>query len=208
MSKGKITVLGMRDKCKHKVDYEIFPISRDQEFSSLSPFFLGPCLSEDGIVFHNMENLWQFSKVYGQHVDEDHSVTHAWWEWYHEGATDTKAHRYPMGKGAVPLYSRYGNMRLSYIAARKLIYIPQYIQLVEQTAKFRTLLSRYHKGKHILLRDFDAYDLDREYRLKTDEEKMLLCINNPNRRMGHGFVLGWHLERYHDDPLWYKRLIL
>ena len=81
----------------------------------------------------NMENLWQFAKLYAQHADENGDPTEAYWMWVLRGFADKKAHRYPMGKGAVPLYSYWRGEKLSYIEARKKIYGPLCAKTVMKT---------------------------------------------------------------------------
>lgn len=53
-----------------------------QEFS---PFFLGPIDLYGGYVSQNMENAWQYSKVYQEHVDQDNNPTLAYWIWASNG---------------------------------------------------------------------------------------------------------------------------
>ena len=44
--------------------------SRSNDWSKgLSPFFLGPVDLYAGLSAKNVENAWQFAKVYPQHVD-------------------------------------------------------------------------------------------------------------------------------------------
>eukprot|EP00455_Lapot_gusevi_P004593 TRINITY_DN11892_c0_g3_i3.p2 TRINITY_DN11892_c0_g3~~TRINITY_DN11892_c0_g3_i3.p2 ORF type:complete len:114 (-),score=12.54 TRINITY_DN11892_c0_g3_i3:137-478(-) len=45
----------------------------------LSPFFVGPIPLYDEFVAQNMENAWQYSKVYSCHVDEKNQPTEAYW---------------------------------------------------------------------------------------------------------------------------------
>jgi len=80
--------------------------SRSQGWSrGLSPFFAGPVDLYGGYSARNVENAWQFSKVYKQHINEEGSPTEEYFEWAKRGWSDDWAHRYPMGKGAIPQYS-------------------------------------------------------------------------------------------------------
>src|ERR1700743_98204 len=105
-----------------KCDIEVWPISKSTNGDGeLSPFRLGPCTTPDGVEFQNMENLWQFSKVY-VHLDhiEKGKVGRGlpndnWLQWHREGAEDTHAHRHPAGKGSIPAYSWWRSQCLSYI---------------------------------------------------------------------------------------------
>lgn len=203
---GTIRVLPLKSRSYPDVDIDIAPISRDPDWRSLSPFNLGPCYTEQGVRFENMENLWQYSKVYASHCSEFAKPNLEWWKWHIHGSTNKRAERYPMGKGAIPMFSVHGALHLSYVAARKLIYIPQYSSLVQLEPKFRKLHRAYLKGANIVIRDYDAYDLEVEYRLATDSERILKCINNDRKKMGHGFVLAWSLAMHSEDPFWYKGL--
>ena len=153
------------------------------QFKELSPFILPAPPAK------NMENLWQFSKVYSCHVDERGCVNATWELWRGKGWSDIKAHRYPMGKGAIPLFSYWNGERLNYIQARKKIYIPEYAKNVIHTDSFKRL-SKLYQQKNIILLDYDAYDNEALGMTLVD------VVNNPHRKMGHAFVLmmiltGW-----------------
>jgi hypothetical protein len=88
-----------------------------------------------------------------------------------------------MGKGVKAEYSYWNGERLSYVEARKAIYVPIYSKYVGQTSAFKRLQSLYTEGQNIILRDYDAYDhVVLGMTLKD-------VINNPDRKMGHAFVL-------------------
>jgi len=129
------------------------------------------------------ENLWQFSKVYKEHLDINGEPNEEWFEWRDKGWQDIKAHRYPMGKGAIPAYSFWYGRKLDYIEARKIIYASIYSQYVQKTNGFKRLEALYNTGKTIILRDYDAYDHIKLGMTLKD------VINNPNRKCGHAFVL-------------------
>jgi hypothetical protein len=140
-----------------------------------------------------MENLWQFSKVYPQldHVETRGSLkglpNKNWHDWHKEGAADTTAHRYPAGKGQIPAYSFWDGYCLGYIAARKMIYIPEYARLAAETDAYHELRKAYKTGANIVIRDFDAYSI-------WGSDQTLMDVFNSQRRAGHGFVLAAMLE--------------
>ncbi|CAF0988114.1 unnamed protein product [Rotaria magnacalcarata] len=171
-----------------------------------SPFLLGPIElypnSKDGKMWiaKNMENAWQFCKVYRQFTDIDgNSPSEAYWKWAEKGWNDSKPHRFPLGRVAVkPLYSLWNGKQLSYIEARKTIYAPLYAKYVEQTDAYRKLNEIYIKyccgdqnDKHkkpMGLLDFDGWDhLGQDYTLEQ-------VINMEKPKMGHAFVLAGLLE--------------
>ncbi len=207
MAIGLIKVLSLKDKAPKGFDLDITPVSKDDEWGSLSPFHLGPCRTPDGVMFMNMENLWQYSKVYEDHLVNSNDIFHGeisrdWWEWHLKGSVSKQAHRYPMGKGAKPLFSKWGNLRLSYISARKQIYVPEYAQLVIHEKKFKTLLKEYKKGAKIVLRDYDTYDIQKAY--PDVRNPWLTAIQNENAKFGHAFVIALALMFY-ERPLWYNQ---
>ena len=94
-----------------------------------------------------------------------------------------------MGKGAVPLYSLWDGVKLSYVEARKKIYFPGYAKAVATTAAFSQLLEEYRNKKEITLWDFDGYD---HLKLGMTIKDVVNC---PTRKMGHAFVLAHLLEK-------------
>ncbi len=155
--------------------------SNSGEYRELSPFILSAPPAK------NLENLWQFSKVYRQYADALNNPTPAYYNWRDAGFNDIGAHRYPMGKGSKPLYSIWQGKRLDYIQARKQIYAPEYARNVRATGSFNRLealhQSCYEQNRELILLDYDAYDHTKLGMSLID------VINNPNRKMGHAFVL-------------------
>lgn len=153
---------------------------------NFSPFILGPVSLYPGAVTPkalNVENAWQFAKVYACHVDDNGDPTDEYFKWAKKGWLDRRAHRYPMGKGAIPEYSWWNGKKLGYIEARKRIYFPLYARAVVNTKAYSLLKEGYESGKQIVLWDYDGYDhLSMGMTLKD-------VLNNPNRPMGHAFVL-------------------
>ncbi|MNV85323.1 hypothetical protein D3C71_1792700 [compost metagenome] len=89
-----------------------------------------------------------------------------------------------------PLYSWWDGKKLDYIEARKKIYAPLYTQAVLKSNAFKTLKSIHESGDTYCLVDFDGYDyLAMGKNLKD-------VVNDPNRKMGHAFVLALLLQKY------------
>ena len=164
---------------------EIDTTSGSGNYRELSPFVLGPIDTYlPGIQSKNFENLWQFSKVYKEHVDEFGFPNDDWYKWREKGWNNPKAIRYPMGKGIKPLFSHWNGENLDYITARKRIYAPIYAKYVTKTDSFKRLEELCHNsGQRIILRDYDAYN-----HLSLGMT-LVNVINNPNRKCGHAFVL-------------------
>lgn len=163
--------------------------SRSANWSrSLSPFFLGPTDLYAGYKSQNIENAWQFSKVYEYYTDDQGNPDARYFQWAQDGWNDTKAHRYPMGRDVKPLYSYWDGEKLTYVEARKKIYIPLYSQAVRQTHAFDKLKKLHEAGETLYLWDFDGYN-HKACDLSFDQ-----VINDPNRKMGHAFVIAMLLE--------------
>jgi hypothetical protein len=105
--KMKAKVINIRDlKDIPKGSIAINTTSRSKDWSKgLSPFILGTCNLYGGYVAQNVENGWQYSKVYHEHLDRFGNPSNTYWKWAINGWRSTWANRYPMGKGAVPEYS-------------------------------------------------------------------------------------------------------
>ena len=163
-------------------------------YRELSPFVL------PAPPARNLENLWQFSKVYKCHIGLDGMPTLEWNEWRIKGWCDAVAHRYPMGKGAIPEYSMWGAKKLGYVEARKRIYATEYSKAVLPTKSYKELLRAWEylsvRGDcNLILLDYDAYD-HRQLGMTLKD-----VINEPKRKMGHAFVLAMMLEGVLEDCL-------
>jgi hypothetical protein len=154
----------------------------------LSPFLIGPCSLYDGHISKNMENAWQFSKVYEYYLEDDGTVGERYIKWAQEGWSDTRAHRYPMGRGAKPLYSYWDGHTYGYVDARKKIYIPLYQEAVQKRKAWQELKNLYEFARPIYLIDFDAHNLT------PGTFDYWELWNNPNIKVGHAYVLAMMLE--------------
>ena len=158
----------------------------------LSPFFLGPIKlypsapCKEGLVF---ENVWQYAKVYSAY-DSNGEPNSLYFDWALKGFRDRIPRRYPMGKGTVPEYSWWNEEKLTYIEARKKIYIPLFRDAVYKTAAYKQLESLYKLRGEITLWDYDGYD-HKEFGFCFED-----VINHPKLKMGHAFVLAMMLENY------------
>jgi hypothetical protein len=160
--------------------------SRSSDFGKgLSPFFLKPI----GIDATNVENVWQYSKVYKEHLNKAGEPSKKYFEWRDAGFKNWRAVRYPMGKGVKSEYSYWNGEKLGYIEARKKIYIPVYSAAVIRSEAYNTLYNLYKEVKTICLWDFDGYDY---YSMMLKLEK---TIEVESRSMGHAFVIAMLLEK-------------
>lgn len=194
-----LRVVGYRDlKFLDENDTVINTTSRSNDFGrDLSPFFLGPCDLYDGHISKNVENGYQNSKVYARFLDKDDNPTEEYFKWARAGWAKSYAVRYPMGKGMSPAFSWWAGEKLTYIEARRKVYIPLYAEAVQKHSSFAKLKSIYDinvdvLGEDLYLLDFDGYD-HKELGMTYDE-----VIDSEKRKMGHAFVLAMLLEKYFD----------
>jgi alkylated DNA repair dioxygenase AlkB len=168
-------------------------------FGELSPFFIGPVTIHPGrqpIEARRQENGYQHSKVYRGQVDAagNPSVVHA--KWMLKGIAADRAERYPMGRGAKPLFSIWRNRKLGYTEARLRIYVPTYVEgICRDPAALRAYgrLRALHKrlsaaGGELALFDFDGRD-----HVGAGEE-LAVVMSSSLKKMGHAFVLAAMLE--------------
>lgn len=177
--------------------------SRDEWSKALSPFFLGPIpLYGTNKPAHNLENAWQYAKVYQEHArsakipdappEKQPPPSAAYFAWAKAGWDDVKPQRFPMGRGAIPLYSYWNGEQLGYVEARHKIYAPLYAAAVEKTDAWVRMKNLYEKakreGRTLAIFDFDGHN-------------SLECLGsyeqvfyNHQMKMGHGFVLAMMLE--------------
>ena len=185
-----VRVIGPRDP---RPEGTIDTTSRSRTWSrGLSPFFLGPVPLYPGAPVPTatcVENAWQYSKVYPEHVGFDGNPSPAYFEWATKGWQDPRAARYPMGKGRKPEYSWWAGERLTYIQAREKVYLPLYVQAVLASSAWGTLLTLYRASEELVLWDFDGYD---HKKLGMTFAEVVRC---ESRKMGHALVLAVLLEK-------------
>jgi hypothetical protein len=148
---------------------------------------LGPVEIAPGLFAKNVENAWQYSKVYEEYVDIRGNPTDEWTTWSMQGYMNPQAVRYPMGKGRKPLYLYWHGKKLSYIEARRKVYAPLYALAVEDSLAYTRLEIMLGENNGLWLWDFDGYDYRK---LKMSLRDVLYC---EHRKMGHAFVLAMML---------------
>lgn len=192
---SKIWVLPFWEKFRPQKNYiEINTTTKSNNWSKgLSPMLVGMIFSDNGIA-RNMENFWQYAKVYEHQVDSNQNPLPEYFEWKNKGYNKEWADRYPAGKGAIPLYTWYCGEKLGYIEARKKLYLKYYQDAVIHTEAFKILKETWLNCKKdntdIILLDFDAYN---HRKLNYTWEDIL---NDEKRKMGHAFILAKILSQY------------
>lgn len=187
-----VYVCGPRNR---NVKNYVSTVSRAAGWSrGLSPFYLGPCPLYGIYVSFNMENAWQYSKVYPKYADANGEPLEEYFTWAQYGWNKKRADRYPMGRGAKPLYSYWDGKKFGYVEARKKIYAPLYANAVEKTEAYRKLKELYDAGD-LWLWDFDGYN---HHDLGMSYEDVINC---EDRKMGHALVLAMMLD---NQRVWEK----
>lgn len=192
-----ITIVGPHERAKFLEDDKAFLIDVTSHSTTwtkvFSPFFLGPVKLYGPYGAYNVENAWQYAKVYADQVDENGDPTDAYWEFAYRGWSKQKADRYPKGKGAVPEYSLWDGEKLGYVEAKKRIYVPLYEKAVYDSGYFESLIEMVRDlsqdGLKVGFFDFDGFD-NRAQGMSYDD-----VINSPRHRFGHGMVLARMVEK-------------
>ncbi len=78
--------------------------------------------------------------------------------------------------------------QLDYIAARKELYVKEYIRLIKQTSQYTTLLNMLKAGKNIMICEVDVPD-----NITTMTIELLEQLMNERKSFGHGLCLAYSL---------------
>lgn len=181
-----VRVIGPRDP-RDKTAINTTSISKDWS-RGLSPMILGPVPVPGRGLATNVENAWQYSKVYKQHMAPNGDPNAAWYFWSRMGFNKPYGVRYPMGKGVEPEYSFWNGQKFGYLDARKNIYMPIYAAALKQSAAYQKLLTIYQTQGTVTLWDVDGYDYLKMRRTLED------CVDDPNKILGHAFCIALCLE--------------
>lgn len=152
-------------------------ITRNKEFiaehprfaQEISPFYVGPVVSSDGVEAQIFEVFWQCGKVYPCH-DDGGKPNDAYFEWRNYFYAQTECTKNLMRHTCQSIGYEHADARyfayfdkqakeylpLSYVEARKKVYFPEYAKLIYNTESFQYLKSLLTGGNKIALVDFDA----------------------------------------------------
>jgi hypothetical protein len=156
-----------------------------------SPFNLGPVELYDGYVAKNIENAFQFSRVYPEYSTVDGLPSAHYWEWAQNGWNESKPIKYPMGVWNKHLYHWWAGKKLGMLEAQNQIFLPLYKRAVVKTPAFEKLKYFYENAKQdIYLIDFEGYN--HRYLEKTWDQ----VVSDPDRPVGQAFALCMILEGY------------
>ena len=171
----------------------------------LSPLLIGPA---KGVI--RFENLWQYTKVYpqlGHWNDRKQCPTKKWEEWKNTGFSRLTSR----GKGIrtppeifklkkstpqwKPLCSWWEGRHLTYIQARKRIYVPEYLKLIRDSRAMKALKKK-NNTECLMILDLDAPSLEwYPTGMRVTEETIRKALNDPTYPFGHGYVIAAELVR-------------
>ncbi len=149
----------------------------------LSPFFLRPT----DLVAPDFETLWQASKMYPcDEMPGTDTPNERFYKRQRNAFERARKHgkglRHVGPRGVKPVCAWYGR-RLSYLEARRQIYVPTYVALARETSAFRRLRDMVASGTNVLLIGYDGYDY------RTDGKTLAQCMDDETRSFGHELVL-------------------
>lgn len=160
----------------------------------LSPFYIGPVMSSDGVEAKIFEIFWQCGKVYPCHNDNN-KPNSDFFKWRNEFYLSEKCSRDLMRHACKSLgyehkdtlYFAYFNKdikeweALNYVEARKKVYFPEYLKLVYNSISFNWIKSLVDNNKKIAIVDFDAFNIYSEKAKKKRYESYV----NKCKKSGH-----------------------
>lgn len=155
-----------------------------------SPFNLGPVDLYDGHWAYNIENAFQFSKVYPECSTVDELPAQHYWEWAKKGWESPRPNKYPYGAWTKHLYHWCDHKKLTNLEAQNQIFLPIFKKAVTKTTAYQRLKEMYETGRYIFLVDFEGYDH------RFLEQSWDQAVNNPDRPVGQAFALCMLLEGY------------
>jgi hypothetical protein len=195
MTKIDIYAIGYRDDVPDNTRV-INTTSRSVDGGKIfSPFFIGDVNFENGYA-KNVENAWQYSKVWKEHINEDGSIKDEYYKWREEGFNNSKAIRYPMGKGNDAEFSLLGEKRMGYQEAKDKIYKKIYIEAFKNNKKAVAIIKELvneaiSKGYNLAFKDFDV-------NLDTWLNNDLNDIIYSNAKCGHGYLVAQVAKNYYE----------
>lgn len=200
-------------------------------YPSLSPYVLK---NKKGEI---MENIWHAQKVWPNvpniktpksqfdrttiwehpeeiHVDENKEPNEKYWKWREKLLKNQHPVRYPAShknrKNALYSLKEKGDKKLSYVEARKEIYIPEYVKLVREQKDYKDLKKRLESGENLLIVEVDgptqesmpyyqkkykvSDDWIKDHSIKATKENIDIMLNDERHSFGHGYCLAMALQ--------------
>lgn len=195
-----------KDQCEdldERIVIDVTSRNRRREFArQISPMFIGPVITGDGMDAKSFELYWQCSKVYHCQTFMG-EPTEEYWNYRRKmfsiapdelGILEKRHPEAKLGaKSRDCLFSIWYNKetgeyeKLGYVESRRKEYIIEYALLVHDTDAMKELQALYDSGKKLAFVDFDTYNY-------YNEGKTIVDVFNEERRAGHGYVMKMLLE--------------
>jgi len=198
--------------------FENYGICSGHPMKELSPMLLGPVILNGQLFAKNIEDGWQGTKVWSQHLTNGkfdakkegfwqsgtkhiNKYSMKWipewtkWSEYIRMSGLGKRRHFKIDPDAinanVPLFQYFEGQQLSYVEGRKKMYIPWYNDLVQQTEAYKYLKHRFENGISLNLLEFDGMARSSATDLPepVTPESLRRFINDPKIIFGHGMVL-------------------
>ncbi len=188
-----------------------------------SKVFLNPIPVKEKLSKYNPFVVWEYSPPTPHLNTKTLLPTEEWWEWRNRGFFNAYPVRYPnsysqkskvaytywSGDYLSPPSEENKYLPLSYIRARKDVYLSKYTSLIEDTREF-AFLKKISLKKDIIIREVDCfYNSDRNYYLEKypsledtisedglfecSVETLKIMLNDSLHSFGHGYGLAAHL---------------
>jgi len=172
---------------------------------------------ETHIVDHPTAANWPDGIPVNMKLPDGRYLTPEYFHWRHRGTTNHYPVRYPVGRnyrsrciGSIKDEDLgKSNRLLTYIEARKEIYLPIYVQLVRQQAKFVKLKEMLARGENLLIIEVDGphqeslqyyrntYDVEEDFiedsTILATERNLNIMLNDDKHAFGHGYCLAYAL---------------
>jgi len=198
--------------------FENYGICSGHPMKELSPMILGPVIIDGQLYAKNIEDGWQGSKVWSNHLTGGqfspkkagfwtnglNQLSQASSDWLPEWQKWSEYIRMSaLGKRRhfridpdpynpnITLFIYFKGRKLSYVEGRKQMYVPWYHQLVQETEAFKYLKMRFESGISLNLLEFDGIPRGSPEELPepVTPKSLVEMINNPRAIFGHGLVL-------------------
>ena len=170
-------------------------VTSAQSKSSLYRLAFSPMTTTGYKGFNCFENYWQSAKRYeGLTDDSSLKEQEEWWKKQTKGKR-----RYPKGKRKRVLHADFPEHGpLQYVESRKLVYVPEYYDMIKDNSVLKNLQDVYKNGQSIAVYDFDGPRT--EDGEPTAEEitldflrKKIEYVTHP---FGHGYVVAAAIKGY------------
>ncbi|MCR4662087.1 MAG: hypothetical protein K5765_08855 [Clostridia bacterium] len=183
------------DVTSHARIYKEFMREHPNFVKEISPFYIGPVISSDGVKANIFELFWQCGKVYPCH-DDGGKPNEEYFKWRNEFYSKTTCNRHIMRhtcesigcEHSDTLYFAFFNKEkneweaLDYVQSRKKVYWPEYAKLVANTESYKWIKNLVDSGKKVALLDFDVYNYHSENgKRKKYESYINKCKKNATK---------------------------